>query len=66
MRTGVCYQGKEVLAVCLDDTAQHLSVAPKQVCDSIKALGWGNNNLARDFVPKGSTNSIVRRPTNSY
>ena len=61
MTTGTRYQGKEVLAVYVDDMAQHLSVTPKQVHESIKTLGWGNN-LSKDFAPKDSTNSIVRRP----
>lgn len=60
------YQGKEVVAICIDDIASQLSFTTKQIRDSVKAKGFGSNNVAKDFVPKGSTDSVVRRPSNSH
>ena len=60
------YQGKDVVAKVLDDIASHLSSTTKQIKDSVKATGFGNNNISKDFVPRGSTDSVVRRPSNSY
>lgn len=62
----MCYQGKEVVAICLDDIASYLSATTKQIRESVKALGFGKNNCAKDFVPKGSTDCVVKRPSNSH
>ena len=38
------YQGKEIVAMCVDDIASHLSSTTKQIRDSVKATGCRNNN----------------------
>ena len=66
IRTGVSYQGREVLAICWDDVCHSLSESPSVIREAIKMSKMGVNHVARDFVPKNSTSSIIKRGVNSY
>ena len=66
MRTGISYQGKEVLAICLDDISSYLSSTPTKIRQAIKLAKMGNHNVAKDFVSANSNTCVVKRGVNSH
>ena len=58
------YQGKKVVAICLDDIG-YLSVTAAVVQKAVKDGKVGMHNVAKDFVPAASTNPDVCRGSNS-
>lgn len=53
------------MAVCWDDIS-HLSAASAIIREALKSSKMGVNHVAHDFVPKHSTNCIIKRGHNSY
>ena len=66
MRTEVSYQGRKGLAICWDDVSGILTSTPAVVREALKSSGMGANHISRDFVPKNSSNFIIKRGTNSH
>lgn len=62
MRTGVSCQGKEVLAICLEDMTETLPHAPSLVTKNVKAAKMGKH---KDFVPGNSTDPVIKREVNN-
>lgn len=65
MRTETSYQGKSAVAICLDDLAGNLSYSPMAIRKAVKDGQLGRHNVSKDFVPESSTNTNIRRDSNS-
>ena len=66
MRTGVSFEGDEAVAVCFDDLKPVLSQPLEKIRRAITGGKFGKNHIARDFVPKASSEVIIHRKTNGY
>ena len=66
MRSGVSFEGKQAMAICLDDIGEHLQHDCNLIRQSVKENGLGKHNVAKDFVPTDSTNCKIRRGSNSH
>ena len=65
MTTCSTFEGREVVSVCLQDI-ETLSTPPKELRAIVRSNALGNASRAKDFVPANSTDSTVKRRTNSY
>ena len=64
VRTGISYQGKPVIAMCLEDIASTLKIELDRVRHSIKESGIGKHNISKDFLPVESVNMTIKRGQN--
>ena len=64
VRTGVTYQGRKAVAICLDDLPQ-VSTSSRDSQRAVKEGNLGKHNVAKDFVPPNSTDIVIRRGCNS-
>jgi len=61
----VSYQGKPVLAICLEDVAQlFLPYTTKAFRQCVKKDGLGATNISKDFLPSTSKSATIRRGSN--
>lgn len=65
MRSGVSYQGKQAVAVCVDDLSAPLHISTDNVRRAVKESGCGKHNVAKDFLAIDSTNPVIKRGVNS-
>ncbi|XP_065913247.1 uncharacterized protein [Dysidea avara] len=65
LRTGITFQGRKAIAVCLDDMSGILTSSPADIREAVRNSKSGGTHVARDFVPKQSTRCLIKRGLNS-
>jgi len=62
MRCDTTWNGKAVLAICLDDFAGHCFIGTSETLQKrVKNTNMGRHGVTKDFVPFGSRNPIISR-----
>ena len=65
LRTGITFQGRKAIAVCLDDISGILTSSPADIREAVRNSKSGGTHVARDFVPKQSTRCLIKKGLNS-
>ena len=63
MRTELSYLGRKGLAICWNAV---LTSTPAVIREALKSSGMDANHISCDFVPKNSSNFVIKRGTNSH
>ena len=67
MRYDITWNGKAVLAICLDVLAGHCFIGTSETLQKkVTNTNMGRHGVTKDFVPFGSKNPIISRKGNSY
>ena len=59
MRSNTRVNGREVLAVATADVSSSLSVSQLSITIALKATSSGKNDEVKDFLQKGSTDTVI-------